>query len=491
MDLIPPLDPRLLTNNLSTTKYFAYITFVNPLGACEALQSEVHVIRDEEVTVEPAYSWHQPLSDIMAARAAPSCSSNENEETAKLKAKIFEGMDRTLNDDCISKIMTFVNIFELMKMASYNQRFSCIARQQRSIRILPNMASYQLTMMHLRQILRLHGFGHSALNLTISLKAFKYTHANHHLINKLVQYIGPQLRSFSLQSFNISTSQFIKLKPIMIDLTFLQIDVNYEFDYEQFNDVWPNLQTLRIRSSGVIEVLKRTSTKTTSFPKLTKLIIISNYKLYANLFETIAINFKGLKELVVINDDYYTEMNSTPIQIDFSFIPRMENLTKLHLSFGQNHHNDQIWEILSTVKSLEHLTLNVTSHRGNDNRVTISDRSLCILGMGLESLKELRICGFALTDEKVIQIIRYAKKLDSLTIYNCGVVISPALISNIVRVREAQLSKRQWPGTRSGGGLAAPDKVLNLIVELFADSGEEVVSQHLSLDFFKCLFDNL
>lgn len=271
----------------------------------------------------------------------------------------------------------------------------------------------------------------------------------------------------------------------MIDLTFLQIDVNYEFDYEQFNDVWPNLQTLRIRSSGVIEVLKRTSTKTTSFPKLTKLIIISNYKLYAHLFETIAANFKALKEMVIINDDYYTELNSTPIQIDFSFIPQLENLTKLHLSFGQSHHNDQIWEILSTVKTLKHLTLNVTSHRGNDNRVTISDRSLCVLGMGLKNLMEFRICGFALNEEKVIQIIRYAKRLESLTMYNCGLVITSALIGSIVRVREAHLSKRQWPGTSGAGGRAAPDKVLNLIVEMFVDSGEEVVSCLINLDIFQ------
>lgn len=152
LDLIPPIDPSLLSINQSTTKYFAYITFVNCLGASEALQAEEHQIRGEDVTVEQAYSWHQPLSDIAAALP---CYSNESPQMARLKAVVFEGMDRSLNDDCISKIMSFVNIFELMKMASYSQRFSCIARQQRSIRILPNMASHQLTMMDLRKILRL------------------------------------------------------------------------------------------------------------------------------------------------------------------------------------------------------------------------------------------------------------------------------------------------------------------------------------------------
>lgn len=411
------------------------------MGAELALNERNHEVNGENLTIQQAFSWHQPHFEHVVL---PTPNASASAEIVAMKMELYKSISEKLNDDVINYLMSYLNLFELIDMVNYNARFAQIARQQRSIQILPNLASQQLTLLHLRQILRLYGFGYSALDLTISLHAFKcdHYHACDDMIDKMIQYIGPQLRSLSLISFNIRMAQFAKLKPLLLNLVHLEIDVNYDdFDYEQFNDVWPNLKTLRIQSAGSIHVVKRNSLKETAFPKLTSLVILSRYKLYEHLFENVSKTFKNLTELVLICiGDYYTELNVT-IPTDIAFITKIEQLKKIHLSFGQNYLNDDVWKTLGKMTRLENLTIEVTNQR-NDTRANITDANLTSLRKGMLNLIEFRISGFNLVEEKLLDIIRSANNLDYLSVFNSGLEYTQGFLKDISLARVAQLSRR-------------------------------------------------
>lgn len=477
-DLIPPLDEQR-QNDAKTKKYFAYVTFVNCLGAVNALNVHLHEINDIQIIVIPAFSWHQPCAENVIL---PTPNTYASADIVELREQIYDCIDVSLNDDCIATIMSYFNVYELIDLARHNPRFAYLSQQQRSIHILPNLTpnGRELTLLNLRQILRLQGFGYSALDVTISAKAFKYGHtSSKDFINKMVQYIGPQLRSFSLRSFNVNTMQFAKLKSIILNLQHLEIDLNYDdFNYEEFNDIWPNLQSLRLESSGAIRVVEYKSEKATAFPKLTSLIIISRYKLYEHLFENIADTFSTLKSLVIISiGDYYTDLNAT-IQTDFAFVAQMEHLKKLHISFGQNYLNDDIWKTLGRMGSLEHLTVEVTSQR-SDYRAVLSDANFNAFRRGLINLADFRISGFGLNENRTLDIIRYASYMDTFYIQNSGLEISSEFIRELVAARIAQISRRNaapLTGKRAGNG-----EILHLMVEQQTHLTRELVCNNLLL----------
>lgn len=452
-ELRPPLYKANI-REATAIKHFAYVTFVNCLGVVNAVNARNHEIGAWGLTIRPAYSWHQPNADNIKLPTPNACASNN---IVALKTALFDSINESLNDDCISHIMSYLNVFELIDMAKHSPRYTYLSQQQRTIRIVPNITPNmrELTLLNLRQILRLHGFGYSALHITISSKALKCQQSTHDVINKMVQYIGPQLRSLVLQSFNVVSSEFAQLKSILLNLQHLEIDLNYNnFDYGQFNDVWPNLRSLRLESSGAIHVVQYKSTATTEFAKLTSLVIVSRYKLYEHLFENIFETFKALKTLVIINvHDYYTELNAT-IPTDFMFVAQLQHLTKLHISFGQHYLRDDIWQTLGRMGALQHLTIEVGSQR-NNNLSTITESNFNAFCRGVRSLVELRVSGFKLSNEHLVGFVRSANWLDQLAIHNCGLEVADELINSLVAARIAQLRRRAHAVNCMGSGQQA------------------------------------
>lgn len=416
----------------SQRKYFAYVTFVNTLGASDALGKQRHVVQEREIDVEQAFSWNQPTIDVN------NHSSEIQQPTSTLKENLYRHMDEMLNDDCILKIMTYLDVFELAAMAKFSSRFQAVAEQIHTLTISCHPHERQVTLMELRSILRLLGFGHSVTNLTISIKAFNPS-SQHHICDRLFQYIGPQLRQLTLEYFGVTTEQFELMKPLLIHLTYFDIDFSYNFDYHRFNCVWPNLKTLRMRTSGVIDTFVSEDDTVPEFPVLTKLMIASGYRLHDKLFERLHRACGKITELVVINiDDYYIEM--TPLvqrTTDLMNLRKFSQLTRLHLSLSRSYFNADIIDHISQLTKLEHLTLEITNMQVSDDHIfTQLNNSLRNIGTCLPNINEVRFSGIPLDEDQILEMIKRAPKLQSLWIYECDVVISIRFIRNIAAIRK-------------------------------------------------------
>lgn len=451
----------------SQRKYYAYVTFVNTLGASEALSNQRHVVQEREIEVEQAFSWNQPAADI------EKYFSDNQKPTSTRKETLYQKLDEALNDDCLYKIMTYLDIFELAAMAKFSPRFQSVAEQIRCLNIFRKSHEKPVTLMELRNILRLLGFGHSVTNLTVSLKSFNAS-SQRHICDRLFQYIGPQLRSLTLTSFGVTTEQFELMKPLLFHLNYLDIDFNYSFDYRKFNCAWPNLKTLRMRTSGYVDTFVSQEDSMPEFPVLTKLMIASGYRLHENLFQRLYRACAKITELVVINiDDYYSEM--APLVTDLANLSKFTDLLRLHLSFSRSYFNETIIDVISQLTKLEHLTLEITNVRQSDDRIFNElNRNLRKIGAFLPEIKEIRFSGIPLEEDKLVELIKCAPKLESLCIYECSLELNARLIRNIVK------SRRELFTTPIGQRTPIP---LNVIVNEFSDQIIMNVSIFLKLFF--------
>lgn len=347
-------------------------------------------------------------------------------------------------------------------MAKYNSRFQAVAEQIHCLTITRSANENSVTLMELRNILRLLGFGHSVTNLTVSIKAFNLC-AQRHICDRLFQYIGPQLRSLTLSSFGVTTEQFELMKPLLFHLNFLDIDFNYNFDYRRFNCAWPNLKTLRMRTPGFVDTFISEDEPAPEFPALTKLMIASGYRLHKNLFQRLHRACSKITELVVINiDDYYSELPTLVLRTtDLANLSEFTELTRLHLSFSRSYFNATIIDVISKLTKLEHLTLEITNVRQSDDRIFMPlNRSLRQIGSCLPNIAEVRFSGIPLEEDKLVELIRFATKLQSLCIYECNIELNAQLIRNIVTSRKELFS------TTIGQRTPIP---LNIIVNEFSD----------------------
>lgn len=417
----------------SQRKYYAYVTFVNTYGASEALVKQRHVVQERVIEVEQAFSWNQPASDLDRHL------SENQQPTSTQKDTLYRNINDALNDDCIYKIMTYLDIFELSAMAKFSPRFQTIAQQIRMINICPQSHDKPVTLMELRNILRLLGFGHSITNLTVSIKSFNPL-SQRYICDRLFQYIGPQLKSLTLTSFGVTTEQFELMKPLLFHLEYLDIDFNYSFDYKKFNCMWPTLKTLRMRTSGYVDTFISEDGVLPQFPSLTKLMIASGYRIHENLFERLHRSCAKITELVVINiDDYYSELAPLVLRTtDLGNLCEFGELTRLHLSFSRSYFNETIIDVICKLTKLEHLTLEITNvNRQSDDRIfTELNRSLRKIGTSLANIREIRFSGIPLEDDRLVDMIKHSPKLLSLCIYECNLELNIRFIRNVVLVRK-------------------------------------------------------
>lgn len=431
----------------------------------EALKSLRHVVQDREIHVERAFSWNQPASEVEKY-----LQSNQ-EPLSVYHQELYENMNGALNDDCILKVFEYLDIFELAKMAKFNSRYLALAQQIRTLRICREPPEKLVTLMELRSILRLLGFGHSVTNLTVNLKSFSSSEQRH-ICDRLYQYIGPQCRYLTLMSFAVSSEQFDLLKPLLFQLNYLDIDLNYNFDFKKFNCAFPNLRTLRIRTSGYIDKFISEEDAIPEFPALSKLMIASGYRLHENLFQRLHRACSNISELVVINiDDYYTELAPMVMRsTDLDHLSDFKELVKLHLSFSRSYFTECIIDIISTMVKLEHLTLEITNVRQTDDRLFNElNSNLKKIGTGLPLIKEVRLSGIALEEDKLLELIKFAPKLESLCVHECGIQLSTQFIEKIVTKRRALFETNL--------GCRTPTPLL-LIVDEFSDAVINNVSLH-------------
>lgn len=414
----------------SERKYYAYVTFVNTHGAHEALSRSTHLVQEREIEVDQAFSWNQPAVDLNKHLTESQWPSST------LKDVLYNQILNALDDDCIYKIMTYLDIFELAAMVKFSPRFKRISEQVYTLSIGRPSCDKAVTLMELRSILRLLGFGSSVINLTVTLKAFNSS-SQRFICDRLYQYIGPQLKQLTLTSFGVTTEQFELMKPLLLHLNYLDIDFSYTFDYRKFNCAWPNLKTLRIRTSGYVDTFGSNPESLPEFPVLTKLMFASGYRLHEHLFSRFHGVCPNIIELVVINiDDCFSELAPLVLRTtDLNNLREFKELKKLHLSFSRSYFNDSIIDVISELTKLEHLTLEISNVRQPDDRIfTQLNRNLRMLA-SMPNIREIRFSGIPLEEDRFLELIRHAPKLESLCIHECNLDLSVSLINSMVSYR--------------------------------------------------------
>lgn len=455
-------------------KYFAYVTFVNCLGAYDALNnSSTHIIQNQKMSVEAAFSWHQPNSEITTVLEAKA----KLNKTAATNQVIYTALHKGLNDDCIIKIMSYLTLHELTDMAKFNQRFQLLAHTRRSMTITRDSGEYlhepQITLMNLRTILRLQGFGYTLTTLKLALNINHFSKQRRAICSRLVQYCGPQLKSLSLLDSNLSSSNFEVLKPLLLQLHFLEVDLAYDFDYSLFNDRWNKLRTLRVKSPNTIPLLSSLSTQPTEFNSVTHLTLASTHKLDENLFKTISKHFPAIVELaVIIVEDIYSVLSPSSVLTDMQFIRDLVHLKRLHLTLSRINLIDTITNIVAGLTGIEHFALEIYNNRSNlPNTAAVQlldidsvvPKLRRIIGK-VPQLKSLRLSGVAFDDDKLIDLVQNAIHLHTLSIHNSSFALTEQLLNDFMT--SVIKSKVKTKGTVHKGG------ILTLVVDQLADGFE-------------------
>lgn len=473
MDLLPAAMGTIdaMPKPPAERKYFAYVTFVNCLGAYDALNESHHEIQNQTLHVEQAFSWHQPNSEITAVAEARA----KKNTTAAVNQVIFTELDKSLNDDCIIKIMSYLSLYELTEMAKFNHRFQLLAQTRRSLTIGREAEwpeDQSITLMNLRTILRLQGFGYTVTTLKLSLSTFQRQRQS--ICSRLVHYIGPQLKSLSLLNSSITAANFDTLKPLLMQLHFLKIDLCYDFDYSKFNDRWPNLRTLRVKSANAIALVNSASKRPTEFKNVTHLTVASTYKLDDHLFKTISTYFPMVTDLaVIVVEDIYTGLTAPNVSTDLKFIRNLNHLKRLHLTLSRTHLVDTTINIIAALIDIEHFTLEINNSRNlaiTTNQTNETDnimRKVMKIVDKLKQLKSLRLSGISFTDEKIIELVQSATQLHTLSVHNSMFTLGEKLFNDLVAT--IVKSKNKNNNVHNKG-------VLTLVVDQFAEQNMAEVS---------------
>lgn len=125
--------------------------------------------------------------------------------------KVLEVVDKRLNDDCVLMTMRHLNLIDLLHIAKYNHRFYTLAKQRKTVEILPSVIDQPIGLLTLKYALNI--FGDVITKLDISIDAIKCDGFGGHssflkyaIIHCIHEYTGPQLKIVSLKGFESEDS---------------------------------------------------------------------------------------------------------------------------------------------------------------------------------------------------------------------------------------------------------------------------------------------
>lgn len=409
---------------------FAYVSFVNPIHAMSAAAAYQHHINGQDVVVRAAYSWNQSEDDIRPLLKRP-----PNREMPRTDLIDFmEELCSVVSEDVVAeRILSKLNILELDYMAEY-ECINEVFKSMRKLSIEHDDPKKTYTLMDIRRILRLYAWGDTLHHLTIDGTVLS-ANASTHLCDRLVEYVGEQLKSLTLRHLAITTKQFAQVKPLLLTLRSLDITIAAGFNYSVLDGIWANMNSLCIRTSGYFQLPLRAAADR-SFPSLKKLSIITGYHLHPDLFESLAVSCPNLEDLMVVHfEDMYSKIHrrltSPP---NFEPLQRFTQLKKLHLSTSAKILNVAALDKILNVHRMVDLTLELTS---------LAIRSLWPdgnilrnIGERMPMLRHLCLSNIPITDDELFEIIVGAPSLIHYRLNRCGSQkMNAELIERIVDMR--------------------------------------------------------
>lgn len=409
----------------------AHITFVNPNGAYEALRERTHFVGGTAATASASFTWHQPHQDLVQY-LVPS----ENWQPNGHELGIYNALVAALNEDCIERFLPSLDFVNLYISVQHNETFKRIATRIRELNI--TRASKPYTLMEFRQIFRTLRWGHSIFKLTLASNAF----INPKLIcMKLPRYIGHQLTSLTLTTFQVTSDDFMQMRELLVRLKFCDLGLAYDFNFELFNCMWPQLHTLRIETSAHVHSFAALPNTTAGFPALRILDISTKYLFYNDLIAHVAGVCPNLEQFTLRGFvDIYASM--VPVRDSLCLAPlrTFRRLRKLHLSmdvrtFVQNINLERMGSVF-TLPTVRNLTLefsNVTETQLMSIRRFID--ALNRIGRVMVNLKDLTLSCIPLEASDFMLLIKSTPSLERIFISECLFMIDTTHLACILQTR--------------------------------------------------------
>lgn len=443
---------------------YALVTFATARSSYNARVRKSHPIAGRNYWIHVADSCYQERREETIKIVDVDAVTEENDVV-----RVPETPIPKLNDDCMLKIMTYLDIQTLANMSDASPHLSQLIHQQSRRRatfdfLQVNQLSFENCMQQ---------FGTSLTHLTldfgqpISQKSPRKIaiRQNQRTVTtifwKIHMYMDPQLMTYlCVDAVVITPPIFLAIKPLFTSLHVLKLKLLHCAQAEEeveLPSLCPNLTNLKLFGTILLD-----KSSAVNWPSLKKLSIIHNYNLRAStlvnflknntqlqslrihcgLYDNISVNTlvkdilkyqtaPGLEKLVY--EDVWNGRQSKEFYLSKQ-LGQLKTLRKLNLCFRFDYINDDNIQTLTQLQDLTHLTLRYKCRLRSKTLVrTIRSHHLVALAIGLPNLEYFQLSGFQPSEKAIVEFVRYATNLCILNIRGCMRPLNYDFHQNIIK----------------------------------------------------------
>lgn len=360
-----------------------------------------------------------------------------------------------LNDDCLLKIFSYLDIHTLSNVVDVSEHFHYLIHQQTRRKITFNFPP--TTQHSLEKSLR--QFGSKITHLTldfgqpITSVSHRKVHTQHNKItvvrifNKIKKYMDFNVLTYlRIESMVVTPAIFSVIEPLLGSLQVLKIKSLRCAEAEEEIEL-PTVCT-KLTKLKMIGTILLDKSSAIHWPSLTTLSVLDNYNLRASTMSNFLANNPQLRRLRIscglydnINfnnlledtlkyqtspglekltyEDKWNGKQSTVFYISEQF-GQLKTLKKLNLCFRFNYINDDNIKTITQLSGLTHLTLSFNFNLNAKQIIRpIKSHHLIAIGNGLPNLEVFHLSGFQPSESAIVDFVKCAKNLRVLNIRGC------------------------------------------------------------------------
>lgn len=427
------------------------MTFKNDLNAYLALlQHEfIREAKGQQIFhICPADTWEQPF---LQQQQLPQHSDDQLEDVSvndETTSEMFK-----LNEDCFIHLFksmdldTLVNVSEVCKLFHRLCHQYCFSR----FRTFELNNLHEVIKMPLRKMRRtLRCIGPHITDLKYTCNIYGDSNISSRFLETMAQHIGLNLRRAKfLDSLICENEQLAIIAPILKNLETLVIyDINHDLDYDvDFEEICPNLIELQLKiNMRLIRCCK-------PWRRLQRLSITNNEFLNTMTFLSIV---EQNPQLTCLEFDVFDP--EIRLRAIANHLPMLEKLTleAVHANLGawnivhlnelqhlseinlltlEYEHLRGIFDCLSAFVNLRHISLHAYCPEDEEEDGEQDyERSLIGLAKCLPHLEYFAIRSISITENTLVEFIRFASSLKTLHVHWCSLSPTDAMILYIVNV---------------------------------------------------------
>lgn len=368
-----------------------------------------------------------------------------------------------LNDDCLYKIFTYLDLKELAPITEVSRKFQAIAckvfvaHHQRRI-VLPVRSEFEVKLDTTDAVLR--QFGPHTIDLAVTfpieteprLDLDIYADLRTIAINYICRFVShnlEKLRMENLQVFDLLAGTINQMKPILFGLKVLKLsawDRETTPCFVDFRVLCPVLEKLKLAGDFILDDAECSN--------LENLTIHRNRLLQSDASEDMLPRFyscnQNLKHIKIKDMNYsqaLSELETANLKVieklsiecyslparDLRILAQMTSLTNLSLSGINTSDNlEEVLTILSHLSTLKILKLGMTSSKSPK----IDEISLAVVGEKLNNLEVFHISKCELTSKGIVKFLKKAERLRVFSIRGTNVHPDYDLILRAFEVRQ-------------------------------------------------------